>query len=82
MKLILKIYNWIIRRRQINRAKEACKMADEMHQIDGKRYIVIIWNGKYMVMNNNDRKLINKTMPKNQRLSFVQLMANKVYATP
>lgn len=69
------------RKKKRDQASEARNKADELHHLDGKRYFVIFWNGKYMVMNSNDRKAINSTMPKYNQLSFMQLMENKVYAT-
>ncbi|MDP2338046.1 MAG: hypothetical protein Q8N05_16695 [Bacteroidota bacterium] len=81
MKLINSFLDYIIKQRRLRQAAAARKKADELHLLDGKHYIVVFWNNRYMVMNNHDRKAINITMPKHQQLSFVELMRNKVYAT-
>lgn len=81
MKLIKMLLQYIDRRINLKQVETAKKEANELHRLNGKRYFVIYWKGRYMVINNDDRKGINSKMPKYQRLSFAGLMKNSVYHT-
>lgn len=76
-KLINNIGLWLMRYRCL-RAKN---LANRLHSIDGKRYVVVKMGQKYLVMNNNDRKAINRKVKPSQRITFAQLLENKVYST-
>lgn len=76
-KIVDKINAWIL----IYRCNQAKRMADQNHQIDGKRYIVVKMGSQYLVMNNKDRKAINRKNRKIDRITFCQLAENAVYMT-
>ena len=64
------------------RFRQARQMADNLHKSDGRRYIVVEIDGQFLVMNNRDRKALNKRVPKAQRMSFAQMMLHSAYTTP
>lgn len=61
---------------------QARNMADNLHKSDGRRYIVVEIDGQFLVMNNRDRKALNRRVHKSQRMSFAQLMLHRSYTTP
>lgn len=63
------------------RFSQAKRMADNLHKSDGRRYIVVEIDNQFLVMNNRDRKALNKRVKKGQRMSFAQLMMYRSYST-
>ena len=72
---------WIKIKLKQYRFRQARQMADNLHKSDGRRYIVVEIDNQFLVMNNRDRKALNKRVPKPQRMSFAQLMMYRSYST-
>lgn len=55
--------------------------ANLRHATDGKRYFVVKIGGNYVVTNNVIRKRMNRKNPTHLRITFAEMMRNKVYCT-
>jgi len=59
----------------------AIKEANLRHASDGKRYYVIVNNGRYIIANNIGIKNFNKGLPKQERKDFRYWLENSLYHT-
>ena len=80
--LLKKADNWIAIKVKQWRFRQARSMADSLHKADGRRYIVIEVDDQFLVLNNRDRKILNKKAHPRHRVSFHQLLNNRSYMTP
>lgn len=59
----------------------ARQLADSYHRADGKRYVVVPYGERFIIMNNTDRKVINRLHKKEKRLNINDLLKMKAYST-
>jgi len=63
------------------RRSRAIKEANLRHAADGKRYYVVVFNGKYIIANNDGIKKFNKGLRKHERKDFRYWLQNSLYHT-
>ena len=56
--------------------------ADMRHAADGKRYYVVIFNGRYIIANTSGIRKFNKGLRKHERKDFRFWLENCLYHTP
>lgn len=59
----------------------AKQQANSYHKSDGKRYVVVPYGDKFIVMNNTDRKVINRLHKKDKQININQLLKMAAYTT-
>ena len=59
----------------------AKQLADSYHLADGKRYVVVPYGDRFIVMNNTDRKIINRSHRKHNRMDINWLLKRASYYT-
>ena len=79
--MLKELIDYIDRQIMIFRCHQAKKLADQCHEINGKKHIVVLVGKRYLVMNNMDRKIINRKNHKSKRISFHEMINNAVYMT-
>jgi hypothetical protein len=77
----MNLKKWIVLKIEQFRCNIAKKEANLRHSVDGKRYFVVKIGPSYVITNNEIRKRMNRRNPPHLRITFAEMMKNKVYCT-